>query len=114
MRKRLANVNPLQCGIVLAALQFCLSLLIIPFFLLAAIVAAHSSQFSPQPGGNPFGALGFVFVILIPVFYTVVGFIGGVIAALVYNVIAKMTGGLEFTTVEVALNVPPAINYASH
>ncbi len=114
MKKRLANVNPLQCGIVLAALQFCLSLLIVPVFLLGAIVAANSPQLSQRSGGNPFGALGFVFVILIPVFYTVVGFIGGVIAALVYNLIAKMTGGLEFTTVDMALNVPPTINYASH
>ena len=114
MKKRLANINPLQCGLVLAALQFCLSLLIIPVFLLGAIVAAHNPQLSQQPGGNPFAAVGLVFVILIPVFYTVVGFIGGVIAALVYNLIAKMTGGLEFTTVDVASNVPPAINYPAH
>ncbi len=110
MKKRLANVSPLQCGIVLAALYFCLSLLFIPFLLLAAVVSAHNPQITQQQG-NPFASLGLVFVILVPVFYTIAGFIGGVIAALVYNLIAKMTGGLEFTTVDVASNVPPAINY---
>ena len=81
----------------------------IPFFLLMSAYAAHNPQLAQQ--ANPMASLGLVFVILIPVFYTILGFIGGVIAALVYNLIAKMTGGLEFTTVDVASNVPPAINY---
>ena len=113
MKKRLANIDPLQCGIVLAALYFCLSLLFIPFFLLMSVVAAHNPQFAQQ-SGNPMASLGLVFVVLVPVFYTILGFIGGVIAALVYNLIAKLTGGLEFTTVDMASNVPPAISYPAH
>ena len=38
-----------------------------------------------------------------------IGFIGGIIVALVYNLIAKMTGRLEFTTVDVASALPPSI-----
>lgn len=36
------------------------------------------------------------FAVLFPVLYAIGGFIGGVIGAAIYNVVAKMTGGLEF------------------
>jgi hypothetical protein len=34
--------------------------------------------------------------LFIPVMYGVMGFITGIIGAALYNVVAKMTGGLEF------------------
>ncbi len=40
--------------------------------------------------------LGVGFAIMMPVIYAVFGFIGGVIAAALYNLIAKWTGGFEF------------------
>lgn len=43
--------------------------------------------------------------VLIPVIYGVMGFIGGVISALLYNLIARWTGGLEFEFKD----VPPTI-----
>jgi hypothetical protein len=39
--------------------------------------------------------VGLVMMIAIPVFYGVIGFIGGLIGALVYNVAAGVVGGLE-------------------
>jgi hypothetical protein len=42
------------------------------------------------------------FLIFLPIIYGVVGFIGGVIAALIYNLVAKGIGGIEFTTEEVS------------
>ena len=114
MIKRLTHISPLQCGIVLAALYLCLSLLFIPFLLLGMFVAAHNPQMTAQ-SGNPFASLGLVFVVIVPIFYTAIGFIGGVIAALIYNLIAKMTGGIEFTTTPVATGVlPPAVNYPAN
>jgi hypothetical protein len=41
-----------------------------------------------------------VFLIFLPIIYAVIGFIGGVITALIYNLVAKWTGGIEFTTEE--------------
>ena len=41
-----------------------------------------------------------VFIIFLPIIYAVLGFIAGIIAAFVYNVVAKWTGGIEFTTQE--------------
>jgi hypothetical protein len=89
MKKRLTYVSPLQLGIVLGALYGVISLLIVPFLILAAL-------FGPKGTG-----FGIVFAIFLPVIYAVAGFIGGVISAFVYNLIAKWTGGIEFTTQEV-------------
>ena len=53
-------------------------------------------------GGRDSGAagasslvIGLVMMIAIPIFYGVIGFIGGLIGALVYNVAAGVVGGLE-------------------
>lgn len=45
----------------------------------------------------------FVIVLIIPIIYAVVGLVGGIIAAAIYNLVARWTGGLEF---EVG-DVPP-------
>ena len=89
MKKRLTNVNPLKLGIVLGVLYGVISLIIVPFFILAAL-------FGPKGSG-----FGIVLAIFFPIIYAVAGFIGGVISAFVYNLVAKWTGGVEFTTQEV-------------
>jgi hypothetical protein len=48
------------------------------------------------PGGPMFGALfGVGAIILLPIFYGILGFIGTLIAATLFNVAARMTGGVE-------------------
>jgi hypothetical protein len=41
-------------------------------------------------------------IIALPIFYGVIGFIGGLITAGIYNVIARMVGGLEIELDETA------------
>jgi hypothetical protein len=97
MKKQLTNISPLRAGIVLGVLYGLLGLIFVPFFLLLALFGAKS--------GGPFAAFGGVFfAVLFPVIYAVAGFIGGIIAAAVYNLVAKWTGGLEFEV----RDVPPA------
>jgi hypothetical protein len=86
MKKRLTYVSPLQLGIVLGVLYGVISLIIVPFFILGAI----------------FGKAGFgiIFAIFFPIIYAIAGFVGGVICAFVYNLVAKWTGGVEFTTAD--------------
>lgn len=102
MTKRIASVSPPQAGKVLGTLHALLALIVVPFFLLFALFAPHDATAANL--GVPQG--GFVFLaVILPVFYGVAGFIGGAIAAAVYNVVAGWTGGLEFTVVD----VPPAM-----
>jgi hypothetical protein len=89
MKKRLTHVDPLKLGITLAVLYGVISLIIVPFFLLGAIF------------GGKGAVMGVGFAIIFPIIYAAVGFIGGIIMAFVYNLVAKWTGGVEFTTEEV-------------
>ena len=89
MKKRLTRIAPLQTGIVLATLYGILSLIAVPFLLLAGLIS---------------GRLGFgvIFIIFLPVLYAAVGFIVGIIAAAVYNLVASWTGGLQFELTDMA------------
>jgi hypothetical protein len=60
---------------------------------LAGNAAAIGNQ-GPAPNLG-FGLGGVVFLFFAPVFYGVMGFIGGMLNAVIYNVIAGMTGGIE-------------------
>jgi hypothetical protein len=41
--------------------------------------------------------LGFLAIIILPIVYGIFGFIGGAVGALIYNLAAKMTGGIEMS-----------------
>ena len=66
-----------------------------PFLLLAAVLGGKAG--TPAPA-----IFGVGFAIMMPVLYAVVGFIGGIIAAALYNVIAKWTDGFEFEVPDLA------------
>jgi uncharacterized oligopeptide transporter (OPT) family protein len=98
MKKQLTHIAPLRAGIVLGVLYGILSLILVPFFLLAVIFGGKSG--TPAPA-----IFGVGFAIFLPVLYAVMGFIGGIIAAAIYNLVAKWTGGLEFEV----RDVPPTV-----
>jgi len=99
MRKRIKRIAPLKTGIVLGVLYALLSLIAVPFLLIAGagIAAAARQNGTAVPFAFIFGA-GALFL---PVLYGVMGFITGVIAAAVYNLVAKMTGGIEVTVEDI-------------
>jgi hypothetical protein len=94
MKKQLTYIAPLRAGIVLAVLYGILGLIFVPFFLLAAIFGSRAG--APVAFGGAFLAIFF------PVLYAIAGFVGGIIAAALYNLVAKWTGGLEFEVRDVA------------
>ena len=98
MKKQLVNIAPLRAGIVLGTLSAFLGLLVMPFILLFTLFSVHA-------GGAPAAFGGVFMAVLIPVMYGVMGFIGGIISAFLYNLIAGWTGGLEFEFKD----VPPAV-----
>jgi hypothetical protein len=85
--RTVVRINPLQLGKILGISYALMSLLIIPFFVLIVIANPRAAGFS----------LGMV--IMIPVFYGILGLIGGVVFGWIYNICAKLVGGIE---VEVA------------
>ncbi len=68
----------------LAAIYALFSIIIIPFMLLAAIFG---------PKGN--GGISVIMAIVFPLLYVVIGFIGGIIGAFIYNLVAGWIGGIE-------------------
>lgn len=91
MKKQIVQVSGMQCAKVAAALYLVIS---IPFCLLMLIPVMMAPV--PAPG------FSVAMLILMPVFYTVFGFVFTLVCAWVYNLLAKRIGGFEFTTVEIA------------
>ena len=89
MKKQLIRIAPLKTGIVLGVLYGIISLIFVPILLLATTFG--------RPAGTPTPTIfGIGLAIFFPVLYAVVAFIGGIIVAAIYNIVAKWTGGLEF------------------
>ena len=95
MKKRLTRIGPLKAGIVIGILYAVFGLLFVPFFLVMAVIGEGVGM-----AGTAF--LGSVVMcILMPIAYGIAGFVGGVISAALYNLIARITGGLEFEFADV-------------
>ena len=85
---RLKRVKVMSVAKIFAVLYFGIGLIFVPFMLL--ILSAAPSQSS-----LPFG-VGAGFAIFMPFIYGIMGFIGGAIAAALYNLAARFAGGIEF------------------
>lgn len=88
MKKQVVSVSLLQNAKLMAALYFVIS---IPFTLLMIIPAVMG-----QGAG-----LSLMMLVLMPLLYTLMGFVFTLIGAWVYNLVASLVGGFEFTTAEV-------------
>lgn len=83
MAQRIARFGTFQTAKVMAVLYALMGAVFIPFFLLFSL-------FSPQAA-----ALGIGFAIIMPVIYGVCGFVAVAIGCMIYNFVAKHTGGIE-------------------
>lgn len=90
MRKRIVRIAPFQTGKVFAVLYAIFS---IPIALIMGIAAASAPPEQSMP---------VALIVAIPVIYVVFGFLFTALAAWIYNVVAKWTGGVEYVTEEVA------------
>jgi hypothetical protein len=81
---RIKRFSILQTGKLLGILYGFLALIMIPFILIPAILASSEGQFAQ-----------FVPLLVMMILYPVMGFIGGIIGAAIYNLCAKWVGGLE-------------------
>ena len=91
------QIEPFSCGKVLGALHALIGLIAGAFFSLFSLVGAVAAQGTEKVIPMLFG-LGAI--VLLPVIYGVMGFIGGIIGALLYNVVASVVGGIEIDVQE--------------
>jgi hypothetical protein len=94
MKKQLTHVSPVRAGFVLGSLYGIFGLLAVPFMWFFMTMSEKYQSTSHQFSAGA----GFAMVIFLPIFYAIFGFIGGIISAAVYNLVASFTGGLEFET----------------
>lgn len=95
---RIKKISPLQLGKMLAVIYGLISIIIVPFFIIFAVIgsiagaASHSNGFAPAAFGVGFSV---VMALIFPVMYAGFGFIAGVLGGFVYNLVAKWVGGIE-------------------
>ena len=83
---------------VTGALYAAIGLIVGCFIALAALLGGAMSSGISDSGALPAfvgGFFGVGAIIIAPLFYGVMGFVGGAIGAWVYNLVAGMAGGLE-------------------
>lgn len=93
------SVGVISVAKIMGCTYAALALIFVPFVLIAGLMGALGALANSGSHNNPiaaFGAIGVIVIaILIPIFYGAMGFIFGLIGALVYNLIAKWVGGFE-------------------
>ena len=91
IKRRIKKIAALQAGKMLGALYACMGLIFLPFFAIASVAGAFAPQ-SQQAQGAPAPALitgiMIAFGIFMPVIYGIMGFVGGIICAAIYNLFA--------------------------
>ncbi len=85
------SINPLSAAKVLGLFYVILGLIAGLFLAVVAGVGAAAGGNGMQGAGAAVGM-----IIFMPVVYGIGGFIGGALAALLYNLVAKIAGGIEF------------------
>jgi hypothetical protein len=90
------RISPMSCAKVSGLLYAVIGLLIgACFTLFLTTLGSLIPQDEQQMGGFVGMLFGAGAIVILPVFYGVLGFIGGAILAVVYNFIAGWTGGIE-------------------
>ena len=99
------KVDPLSAGkiagIICAGIGLIFGVLYFLFFMAMAAVGgmAGAANHGHALFGAAFGIVGGVaMLVMIPVFYGVAGFVGGVLQAFIFNIATRYVGGLKVET----------------
>ena len=85
------SVGVLSVAKIMGMMHACMALIFAPFLLLIGVMAsAFGQQKNPLAG---FFSVGIA--VLMPIFYGAIGFIAGLLGALLYNLFARWVGGFE-------------------
>jgi len=97
MSQHLKRVGVLSVAQTLAVLYAGIGLLVARVAWIVVMAAPHVAESVTLPGGRTLlrTAGGAGLIIVIPLAYLVLGFIIGVVASWLYNIVAGVTGGIE-------------------
>lgn len=97
MKRTLKRVAPLQFGKIIGLLYGLIALLFTPFILLVAILGSLAPDHAQQgPPTIIIVGIGLILCAVIPMFYAAMGFVIGIVGAAIYNLLARMVGGIQF------------------
>jgi len=93
----LRRIGVLSCGKVMGVTYAVMGFIFGAIMALASMMGAAINQGANAGNAEAMGimAVGVFAIVLFPILYGIGGFIGGVIMAAVYNLVAGMIGGLE-------------------
>ena len=90
------RLGPLSLGKMLGGLYFIMGLIFgLIISIMSMVIPAMSHSGTAQGGGLVGIMFGAFAVIALPIFYGAMGFVGGLLSAVLYNVIARFMGGIE-------------------
>lgn len=89
------RIGVLSAAKILAALYAVLGLIAGLFISLFSLLGAAAAMGGHNAGGAMGALFGVGSILLLPLFYGALGFIGGAISAFVYNLVAGVVGGIE-------------------
>ena len=99
------SVGAIRCATVFAVLYAFLGLIEALFFIpMLALSPPSSAPNAIPPAMKPLFGVGAL--IILPILFAIAGFIGGVILALLYNLVTRWTGGLQIQIEQVAAEMP--------
>ena len=92
------RIDPVSCAKISGALYAIIGLIVGVFVALFSLVGAGGGR-AGMPMGGGFGTmLGVAAVLVLPIVYGAIGFVGTLIAAAIYNELAKAVGGIVIET----------------
>ena len=92
----LKRVGILSCAKLLGVLYGVLGLIFGAFISLFSVIASIAGFASDEAEGAIVGLIfGIGAVVILPIFYGIMGFLGGALTAAIYNLAARFTGGIE-------------------
>jgi hypothetical protein len=87
------RIGVMSLGKLMGITYGCLGLLFMPFFLVAGGLSMFGAPAADR--GAAIGGGMVLMALIFPIVYAVMGFVGGIIAAFIYNLASQWVGGIE-------------------